>query len=181
MASGKEGEDQEPELGPRYNAVAAHETVVADLHEAGWQDVLEEAPDKLESIDGGPARSVTLFFAVGEGDLPVLGIDDPGVGDGHPEDIGGKIFEGRFAVAHGLRVNVPVDLPNSGINGANEFLPAHLVPELGAEDLGEGLDRKIKVVGRRQPLVAVRGQAAGRDENKNRGQTTFYVAIKVKD
>lgn len=156
MASGKEGEDHEPELGPRYNAVAAHETVVANLHEAGWQDVLEEAPDKFEGIDGGPARPVTLFFAVGEGDLSVLGIDDPGVGDGHPEDIGGKIFESRFAVTYGLGVDVPVDLPNSRVNGADEFLPAHLGPELGAEDSGEGLDRQIEVVGRRQPLVAVR-------------------------
>lgn len=54
--------------------------------------MLEKAPDELEGIDGGAARPVALFFAVGEGDLPVFGIDDPGVGDGHPEDVYGARY-----------------------------------------------------------------------------------------
>ncbi len=137
--------------------------------------MLEESSDELEGIDGGPARPVTLFFAVGEGDFVTRDVDDPGVGDGHPEDIGGKIFESRFAVTYGLGVDVPFDLPNSRVNGADEFLPAHLGPELGAEDPGEGLDRQIEVVGSRQPLVAVLGQAAGRDDEVVMGGDTASV------
>jgi len=45
----------------------------------------------------------------------------------------------------------------------------HLGPEFGAEDLGECLDRQIEIVGGRQPTVAVRGQAAGRDDDMEMG------------
>jgi len=83
--------------------------------------MLEKAPNELEGIDSDPARPVAFFLAVGKSDLPVLGIDDPGVGDGHPEDVRGQIFEGRFAVPHGLGVDVPVDLPSCGVNAAAEF------------------------------------------------------------
>lgn len=60
--------------------------------------MLKETPDELEGVDGGSAWPVALCLAVGEGDLAVLDIDDPGVGDGHAEDVRGQILVRGLAV-----------------------------------------------------------------------------------
>jgi len=52
----------------REGAVAAHEAVVPDLHEAWGQDMLEEAPDELDDLDGDFSTAIAAFFAIGKGD-----------------------------------------------------------------------------------------------------------------
>ena len=47
-------------------------------------------------------------------DRAVFDFQDTRIGDGHSEDVGGKVFEGCFAGADGLGVDVPVDLPDIG-------------------------------------------------------------------
>lgn len=68
--------------------------------------MLQEAPDEFDGVHGGPARPVTLLLAVGEGAVAILDADDPEVGDGYSEEVGGgKILVGGLAVAHGLGVD----------------------------------------------------------------------------
>ena len=92
-------------------AVAAHEAVMPYLHESCGQDVLEEAPDELDDIEGDFAVAIAAFLSIGEGDGSIFDNHDSGIGDSHPEDIGCEVFQGCFAVAYGLTVDVPGDLP----------------------------------------------------------------------
>ncbi len=75
----------------RHLGGGRQETVVADFHEPGGQDVLEETADELQGVEGqGPPPSAAGFF-VGEGDPSVLDLEDAVVGDGHLEDVGSEI------------------------------------------------------------------------------------------
>ena len=51
----------------------------------------------------------------------------------------------------------------------SEFPLDHVSPKLGAEDLGEGLNREIETLCGRQPLHPVHGQAASRDDEVEMG------------
>ena len=95
----------------RDGAVAVHEAVVPYLHEARGQNMLEKAPDELEDIEGDLAVAIAAFLAIEEGDSSIFDNHDSGIGDGHPEDIGGEVFQSCLAVAYGLTVDVPGDLP----------------------------------------------------------------------
>ena len=103
--------NKESEAGKRDGAVAAHEAVVSHFHKACWQDMLEKAPDELDDIERGFAVALAAFLAIGEGDVSIFDGHDSGIGDSHPEDIGGKVFQGCFAVAYGLTVDIPGNLP----------------------------------------------------------------------
>jgi hypothetical protein len=63
---------------------------VADFHEAVREDVLEEPADKLYGVECGGAWACTAGFTVGEGDGVVCEAHDASVGDGDPEDVGGR-------------------------------------------------------------------------------------------
>jgi hypothetical protein len=65
--------------------------VIAYLHEAAGQDMLQEA--------------VHAFFAVLEKDTAILDLDDSRVGNGNPEDVRGKILEAMFLSRYGLGVD----------------------------------------------------------------------------
>ena len=79
-------------MGKRDGAVAAHEAVVPDLHEACGQDMLEKAPDELDNIECDLAVAIAAFLFIGEGDGTIFDSHDSGIGDGHPEDVGGEVF-----------------------------------------------------------------------------------------
>jgi len=85
---------------------------VADLHETGRQDVLEEPADKLDGVEVGGTLPSAAGFAVGEGDGAVFERDDSAIGDGDLEDIRGEVFERRMAVRIGLAVDIPGDGPD---------------------------------------------------------------------
>jgi len=74
--------------------VGVHKAKVSHLHEAGRQDMLEEAAHTLQDVEAGGARTGTPGFAIGEGDDAVLQADDAPVGDGDFEDGGREVFEG---------------------------------------------------------------------------------------
>ena len=124
-------------MGKRDGAVAAHEAVVPDLHETRGQDMLEKAPDELDDIEGDLAGAITAFLAVGEGNGSIFDSHDSGIGDGYPEDIRCEVFQGRLAVAYGLTVDVPGDLPDAGGDFVKQPLPCHLIFEFGPEDFGK--------------------------------------------
>src|SRR3972149_6963252 len=119
-------------MGKRDGAVAAHEAVVPDLHETRGQDMLEKAPDELDDIEGDLAGAITAFLAVGEGNGSIFDGQDSGIGDGHPEDVGGKVFQGCLAASYGLTVDVPGDLPGCRIDFVEQPLPCHFGLEFGS-------------------------------------------------
>ena len=68
------------------------EAVVADFHEAFRQDMLEESADELEGGQGHGSPSITVGLFVAEEYGMVFNLQDSAVGDGYPEDIGGKVL-----------------------------------------------------------------------------------------
>ena len=87
---------------------------MADFHEAFGQDVLEESADELEGSQGHGSPSIAVGLLVSEEYGIVLDLDDPAVGDGDSEDIGGKVLDGVRAISHGLEVDVPGYVPHLG-------------------------------------------------------------------
>lgn len=140
-----------------------------DLHEACGQDMLKKAPDELDDVEGNLAGAIAAFLAIGEGDGSIFDSHDSGIGDGHPEDIGGEVFQGCLAASYGLTVDVPGDLPACRIDFVEQPLPCHLGLEFGLEDLGQGSDRQVERIAGGQPLFSVGGQSSGRDDEVQMG------------
>lgn len=126
-------------------AVWIHVAEVAYFHESGRQHVLEEAPDELHSVESHGSPAVAMRFTVPEGNAVILGFDDTVVGDCDFEDIGGEVFDGGEAVAYGLAVNVPLDIPDFGRDEIEEAGFFHLIVELGSEDFGQSFDGQVEV------------------------------------
>ena len=87
------------EPGQAFSLCGAEEPVVADLGESLGQDMLEEAADELVGVESGPFPLAGAGFAATEGDLPVLELFDPAVGEGDPIDIGCQVAESLFAAS----------------------------------------------------------------------------------
>ena len=110
------------------------EAVIADLHKASGQDMLEKAADKLHDIKGHGAPPVAVVLFVFEKDLSIFDLDDAGVGDSDFEDIGCKILQAVGRCAYGLRVDNPVLVPGILRDKKSEIGFNHLITELGLED-----------------------------------------------
>ena len=127
------------------------EAIIADLHQAAGQHMLEEATDELQGVQGHGALTVAVGFAVAAGDLIVFDLDDAAVGNGHLKDLGGQVLDGALAGPDGLTVDVPLHGPDLGGD----------LPEqagLGQEitELGPVLERAL--TGRKKPgLVGCHG------------------------
>jgi hypothetical protein len=155
--------NKEPEAVKRDGAVAAHEAVVPDLHEACGQDMLKKAPDELDDIEGDFSTAIAAFLAIGEGDGSIFDSQDSGIGDGYSEDIGCQVFQGCLAASYGLTVDVPGDLPACRVDFVEQPLPCHFSFEFCLEDLGQGSDRQVEGIAGWQPLFSVGGQSSSRD------------------
>jgi hypothetical protein len=90
-------------------AVGIHKSVVTDLHKAGGQHVLEEAAEELHDFKGESSQSVAVRFFIADEDGAILDLEDPIIGDGDFEDIGGEVFEACLRGRDGLGVDVPID------------------------------------------------------------------------
>ncbi len=109
------------------------EAIVADFHEPGRQDVLEETADELQGVeDHGPQPSAAGFF-VGEGDPSVLDLEDAVIRDSHLEDVGSEIGDRSLGTGYGLAVDVPVLLPGLRGDLIEQSGGVHEIAELAAE------------------------------------------------
>jgi len=88
---------------------------------------------------------VAVRFAVANEDRAVLDFQDSRIGDGHSEDVGGKVFEACFTGTDGLGIDVPVDLPDFRGDWVEETGLFHFIAELGFEDLGKSSDGEIEI------------------------------------
>src|SRR6516162_4379696 len=108
------------------------QAVIADLVEAGRQDVLEEAPEELVAGHGLLALAVggAVLAAIGYG-LVVDG-QDAVVGDGDAEGVAGEIVErGLLSLAPWRDVNDPGDLPDMGRQVGVRAEPGEGIAEAG--------------------------------------------------
>ena len=112
---------------------------MADLLKAGGQDVLQEAAEELDRVEGHLPPAVRADSTIGERDLAVVAGDDPMVADGDAEDVRGEILQRSPAVAGGLRVDHPVATPHRGIGQVQQALAPQDVAELGAKEDRQGL------------------------------------------
>ena len=67
----------------------AIQPLVADLHEAVWQDVLEQACDEILIADGAALGLSGLVVTVAKGHLPIFVALEAAVDDGDAMDIAG--------------------------------------------------------------------------------------------
>ena len=92
-----------------------------------------------------------MGFAVANQHGAILEANDAGVGDGDFEDVGGEVFEARFAGGYRLAVDVPVDLPDIGGNLIQRFCLLHQIAELGTKDDRERFDGQKEIDWGRMP------------------------------
>src|ERR1700752_2319632 len=93
---------------------------MADLVEAGRQDVLEEAPDELVAGDGFLTLAVGGAVLVAIGHALVVDGQDAVVGDGDAEGVAGEIVGGGLlSLAPGRDVNDPRDCQTWGARSAS--------------------------------------------------------------
>src|SRR6516162_10790575 len=144
------------------------ETVIADLVEAGRQDVLEEAPDELVAGHGLLALAVGGAVLVARGHSGVVDGQDAAVGDSDAEGVAGEIVErGLLSLAPWRDVSDPGDLPDMGRQVGGRAEPREGVAEAGA---GKGGERRLweqKRLAGGMPDGAVIGQSAAGDEAVN--------------
>ena len=98
----------------RDGTVGIHETVVTDFHKAGGQHVLKESADEFQDFESQDPWTFTVGLAITNEHGAVVDINDPGIGDGDFEDVGGEILEASSARRYRLAVDVPVDVPDFG-------------------------------------------------------------------
>src|SRR5215475_1581496 len=142
--------------------------VIADLVEAGRQDVLEEAPDELVAGDGLLALAVGGAVLVAVGYSGVVDGQDAVVGDGDAEGVAGEIVEcGLLSLAPWRDVNDPGDLPDMGRQAGAWAEPGEGVAEAGGGKGGECRLWEQKRLAGGMPDGAVIGQSAAGDEAVN--------------
>jgi hypothetical protein len=107
---------------------------------------------------------VAVGFAIADEDGTVLDFPDARVGDGDFEDVRGEVFEACFAGTHGLRVDVPVDLPDLRRDLIEEGGFFHGIAEFGFEDHGESFYGEIEVDSGGVPEAVGGGEGAAGDD-----------------
>jgi len=96
--------------------------VVADLGKPARQNVVEEAVDEFLGWYTHVAELLGAVIAIPEGDLAVLEVLDPAVGDGDPEDVASQVVEDLGAGTGVLAVDDPGLPPDLS---ANLVIQAH--------------------------------------------------------
>jgi len=86
-----------------------------------------------------------MGFCILKEDGVVFHFEDAGIGDSHFEDIRGEIFQAGFRGTDGLRVDIPIELPDLGGDFIEEAGFLHFIAELGFEDYGERFYGEIEV------------------------------------
>jgi len=124
---------------------------------------------------------VAVRFSVADEDSAVLDFQDSRVGDGHPEDVGGKVPEACFTGTYGLGIDVPIGLPELGGDLIEETGFFHSIAELGFKDQGEGLDGEIEIDSGGVPEAIGSGEGASGDDVVDMGMILQGSSPGVKD
>jgi hypothetical protein len=104
----------EPRESQRLTAVSVgKQPEVADLDEAGGQDMEQETADELDRIELHDAASVVMpRVAPAEAHLAVIDAKESSVGDGNPVRVAGQILQHMFGSSE-RRLGVDHPLPSA--------------------------------------------------------------------
>ena len=127
---------------------------IANLVEAAWHHVLEEAAHELIAAEVAGSCAAGLAFPVFDADGLVVEPDDAGVGESDAKDVAGEVAEHRlFAVAPGGDMEDPWCAPHRVGDAKIRALAPQQCPELAAHQPCESLDgdqelppRRVKVL-----------------------------------
>jgi len=149
--------------GVRRDGTACMEQAArTDCHAAIGHDVLEDPAEKLHAVEVGGAWACPAHCTGGARDRAVLEADEAWVGDGDPEDRGGKGGAGGVSVGRRLTLDVPGEGPALGGDVRQQ---AGVAPVCFAELTvkgGEGFHRDKDVGSRGSPGRAVLCEATAR-------------------
>jgi hypothetical protein len=136
---------------------------VADVLQASGHDMWEAPAEQLEDVSVCGAEACTAPCPGGERARGVLEADEALGGAGDLEDRGGQGGAGGRAVVLGLRVDVPGDGPDRGIDRLQEtgLAPVCFAPSAGEGGAGCHGDKAGGAGG--APGGAVLGKATARD------------------
>ena len=107
--------------------------------------MLQEAADELHDFEGKDSWAFAVRFAIANEHGAVLDFHDTRVGDSDFEDVGGQVFEARFARRYRLAVDVPVDVPEFSGDSIEQSGVFYLIAELGSKDFRERFDGEKEV------------------------------------
>ena len=144
------------------------QTAVADLVEAAWQHVLEEAAHEFVAAQAAGSLPTGLAFLVLDGDGLVVEAGNPRVGESDAKDVTGKVVEhGLCTGAPSGNVEDPARAPHGIGNVELGAFSAQQRPELAAHQLGQSLDGHQEFTARRMPGAGVLRDAAATDQTMN--------------
>ncbi len=106
-------------------------------------------------VHRAPGFAFRLFVA--EMDAFVFDLDDAAVGHGHFENVRGQITDAFRARSHGLAIDIKSQSPSLWGQAAEQPVLFDFIAELGAKDLGQRLDRHIKIQSRGMPSAVCFG------------------------
>jgi hypothetical protein len=114
-------------------ATRTQEAVVAHLHKASGQNLLQKAVDEFLGRQGAEGEFPCVRSTIAKGHLPVGQLEDALVADRHPKDVGSQILQGRPTIANRLAVDNPGLLPGRFWNGGEQRCLAQGVTELAQQ------------------------------------------------
>jgi len=175
-------EEGSPCLVEQRFARGTEEAVVADFGEPRGQDVLQEAADERDGVEGTSLGRAGAAVAVAEGDVAVLEAFEAAVDEGDAEDVPGQVVEHLGAAAGVLEVDDPLRAPDRGRGLIEEAGRAEGRAELGAEEAGqrEAGDEEGRSLGG-DPGVILPMQSACRDEDVDMGMVEQRARPGVED
>jgi hypothetical protein len=122
--------------------------------------VLQKTADELSSRECTSSELTGVGVTIAKSHPSICQIEDALVADGDAKDVGGQILQGCRPIANRLAMHHPRLAPHSCWNEREKWCLAQSVTELSANDPGECLDWKQKVVPRRVPRLAIGCQSA---------------------
>jgi hypothetical protein len=142
-----------------------HQAEVSDLHEAMGDDMVQGSGGSTRRHRvGSYTRSCPAGCTSGAGHGAVREGDEAALGDGDPDNRGGEVCAGCGPVRVGLPRDLPVGMPDLGIDGVEQTGIGHIVLQDGVGDGREGVHGDQEVVSGREPRGTVPGEAATRDD-----------------
>jgi len=158
-----EGFRTEPSEQPqdRYQQTAfprAEETVIADLHEALRQDMLQEAADELLRPQGAVSGVSAPRFSIGESDLAVSQSVQAPVAQRHAKDVRSQILERRHTAAHGLAVHHPILTPGLRRHPLEQVCSSQSVTELRPVEDGQRTHWQEEALSALEPALTLFSQ-----------------------
>jgi hypothetical protein len=177
-----EGRQQGTRPGPIRALRAAPEPVVADRGAAAWQDVLEEAVEKLHAGQRDVARFMRPIVLIAKRHVVSGHRLQSAVRDRDAEHIAPEIVEDSLTAAGVLGVDHPRRRPDPGRYLVEEPRAAKPGAHLRAKDDRQGLHRhEERGVLRGDPPGAVGGEAARRHEEMDVGMVEHRARPGVED